>query len=311
MNPFHYSSDGLHAHMQLKQTHREWASYTVQYPTACPMRHEKNNTVLAEYFRPLNAIGAPLVILFHGIGDQLLVPCRLLARSLVKKGMACFILYSVFHSRRMPDEVKHRYPSLTPDEWFENYVISVTDVRQAIDWARGRTEIDMKKVGIIGISFGGFISAITMGIDDRIKAGVFLIAGGNSQKIARFSRKRSMRKGYNVTEEEYNRNQQVYRQYLGEVAEKGFENVTPPDRSFLIDPMTFGHCLQERPVLLLNALWDEYIPREATLDLWEASGKPAISWFPGTHTTFWLWYPLIRRKISRFLVSTFDTESSV
>jgi hypothetical protein len=75
--------------------------------------------------------------------------------------------------------------------------------------------------------------------------------------------------------------------------------------------MTFGHCLQERPVLLLNALWDEYIPREATLDLWEASGKPAIRWFPGTHTTFWLWYPFIRRKISRFLVSTFDTENSV
>ncbi len=311
MNPFHYSDDGLNARVQLKQRHREWEHYTVHYPTAHPTRHEKNNTVRAEYFRPLKVTGAPLVILFHGIGDQLLIPCRLLARSLVKKGMACFVLYSIFHSRRMPDEVKQRYPTLTPDEWFESYVISVTDVRQAIDWARGRTEIDTEKVGIIGISFGGFISAITMGIDDRIKAGVFLIAGGNSQKIGHLSRKRSMRKGYQVTEEEYLHNQQVYRQYLGEVDEKGFENVTPPSRAYLIDPMTYGHRLRERPVLLLNALWDEYIPRQATLDLWKASGKPPLSWFPGTHTTFWLWYPFIRRKITRFLVSTFDTESVV
>lgn len=301
----------MHAHMQLTQAHRDWERYAVRYPSAHPTRYEKNNTVLADYFQPLNAVDAPLVILFHGVGDQLLIPCKFLARSLVRKGMACLVLYSVFHSRRMPDEVKHRYPALSPDEWFENYVISITDMRQAIDWAESRPEIDTEKVGVIGISFGGFISAIAMGIDDRIKAGVFLIAGGNSPKIGRFSRKRSMRKDYNTTEEEYNHNQQVYRQYLKEVAERGFENVTPPNRAFLIDPMTFGHYLQERPVLMLNALWDEYIPREATFDLWEASGKPAISWFPGTHTTFWLWYPFIHRKISRFLVSTFDTASKI
>ena len=311
MNAFHYASDGLQASIQLKQSQREWEQYAVSYPTAHPTRYEKNNTVLADYFQPRNAEGAPLVVLFHGIGDELLIPCKSLARALVRKGLACFVPYSVFHSRRMPDEVKHRYPSLTPDEWFEHYLISVTDIRQAIDWAKSRPEINAEKVGVVGISFGGFISAITMGIDHRIGAGVFLIAGGNSQKIGRFGRKRSMKKEYNITDEEYRRNQQAYRQYLSEIAEKGLENVTPPNRAYLIDPMTFGHRLQERPVLMLNALWDEYIPREASLDLWEAAGRPPISWLPGTHTTFWLWYPLIRRKISRFLISALDTENGV
>ena len=311
MNAFHYASDGLQASIQLKQSQREWEQYAVSYATAHPTRYEKNNTVLADYFQPRNAEGAPLVVLFHGIGDELLIPCKSLARALVRKGLACFVPYSVFHSRRMPDEVKHRYPSLTPDEWFEHYLISVTDIRQAIDWAKSRPEINAEKVGVVGISFGGFISAITMGIDHRIGAGVFLIAGGNSQKIGRFGRKRSMKKEYNITDEEYRRNQQAYRQYLSEIAEKGLENVTPPNRAYLIDPMTFGHRLQERPVLMLNALWDEYIPREASLDLWEAAGRPPISWLPGTHTTFWLWYPLIRRKISRFLISALNTENGV
>jgi len=304
MNPYHYTNNGPRATVKLLKNQRECARYAVEFPSARPTHHEKNNTVQGEYFQPPNAQNAPLVILFHGIGDQLLVPCRLLARSLVKKGMACFVLYSVFHSRRMPEELKQRYPALTPDEWLESYVISVTDVRQVIDWAEKRPEIDASRVALLGISFGGFISAIAMAVEDRVKAGVFLIAGGNSEKVARFSRKRSMR-GFRRTREEYEQNQSLYQQYLAEVAEKGFEHVDVPNRSYLVDPVTFAHNLRERPVLMLNAMWDEYVPQEATLDLWEASGKPELGWFPGTHTLFWLWFPLIRRRIARFLLTTF------
>jgi hypothetical protein len=106
------------------------------------------------------------------------------------------------------------------------------------------------------------------------------------------------------TEEEYDEIQREYAKYLTEVAEKGFENVTTARKSFLTDPMTFAYSLRKRPVLMLNALWDEYIPREATIDFWEACGRPDIGWFPSTHTTFWLWFPLIRRRIVHFLSST-------
>jgi hypothetical protein len=56
---------------------------------------------------------------------------------------------------------------------------------------------------------------------------------------------------------------------------------------------------------MINALWDQAIPREATDDFWEAAGKPPITWFPATHPTIWLWYPFIRHKIVRFLQSAF------
>ncbi len=306
MNPYYYSNSVPNAKLQLKQITASWLHYTVDFPTAHPTRHEKNNTVHGDYFQPRNTDNAPLVVLFHGIGDQLLIPGKFLARALVNQGMACFVLYSIFNSRRMPEMVKQRYPTLTPEEWFESYQISVTDVRQAIDWANVRAEIDKEQVAVLGISFGGFISAIAMGIDERIKAGAFLIAGGNSEKIHRKSRKYSMKKGFKQhTEEEYNEIQSDYAHYLAEVVEKGFENVTPIRKNFLIDPMTFTSYLRGRSVLMLNALWDEYIPKEATLDFWEACGKPTINWFPGTHTTFWLWYPLIHRKIAHFLSSTF------
>lgn len=306
MNPYNYPNNEANANLQLKQTTPRWLRYAADFPTAHPTRHEKNNTVRGEYFQPRDANHAPLVILFHGIGDESLIPCKLLARALVKKGMACFALYSVFHSKRMPEVVKQRYPLLTPEEWFESYQISVTDIRQVIDWANSQAEINKEQVAVIGISFGGFVSSIAMGIDKRIKAGVFLTSAGNSVKIGQKSRKDAMKKAYRRPDAEYNHTQKLYKQYLAEVAEKGFEKVTPPRQSFLTDPMTFASYLRGRPVLMLNALWDEYIPREAALDFWEACSKPTISWFPSTHTTFWLWYPFISRKITRFLRSTFE-----
>jgi esterase/lipase len=252
---------------------------------------------------------APLAILVHGWGDRSVIPCRLLARDLVKKGIACFILYLVFHSRRMPEAIRSRLPALTSEEWFEGYRISVINIRQVVDWAARRAEIDGDHIAVVGISLGGFISAIVMGIDKRIGAGVFVIAGGNSEEITWKSRSAVIRKQSTCTETECHHIYSLYPQYLVEVAERGFENVIPAKECFLTDAMTFAHCLRQRPIFMINALWDEAIPRRATLDFWEACDKPPIAWFPGTHATIWLWYPFISRKIGSFLRSSFGMQS--
>lgn len=308
IDPYSYLSSESHYNLHLKETTKKWLHYSVDFPSAYLTRYEENNTVRGEYFQPQNADSAPLAILIHGWGDHSVIPCKLLARTLVKRGIACFILYLVFHSRRMAEVIKSRLPVLTPEEWFEGYQVSVIDVRQVVDWANYRAEINKEKIAAIGISLGGFISAIAMGIDKRIGAGVFLVAGGNSEKITCKGRRSDYRKRYNYTDAEYYQNQKRYAQYLAEVAGKGVENVTPAKKSFLTDPMTFASYLQKRPVLMINAIWDEAIPREAALDFWEACGKPAIAWFPAAHASIWLYYPLISRKISRFLSSTFGMD---
>jgi len=307
MNPYSYTRTEPQFNLKLVQTTRKWLRYKVDFPTAFPLAYEKNNTVRGEYLQPRGVTKAPLVIFFHGMGDEILIPPKLLARALVKKGIACFILYSVFHSSRTPEGSKKQLPDLTNQEWFERYQISVIDVRQVADWAARREEINEDQIALIGISFGGFISTITMGVDKRIKAGVLIISGANAEKIVWKSRKGSMRR-YKLSEEEYYQNQKLFAQYLKEVAEKGFENVTPARNSFITDPKTFAPALRERPVLMLNALWDEYIPKETTLELWEACGKPEIAWFPSTHSTIFLFFPLISRKIIRFIQSTFANQ---
>ena len=54
-------------------------------------------------------------------------------------------------------------------------------------------------------------------------------------------------------------------------------------------------------MLMVNARWDEFIPREAVEDVWRACGKPEIMWLPTTHAGSWLYYPLIKRRVHRFL----------
>jgi len=306
VNPYIYQSDKQPFNLRLNKVTEKWSSYLVDFPSAFHSGLWGGSLARGEYFQPQGQGPAPLVILLHGMGDHSVIPCRLLARSLAGNGTACLVLYLVLHSSRLPLGMKERYPVFTSEEWFQIYQTSVIEVRQVIDWAGGRAEIEGGKVAVVGISFGGFISSIAMGIDRRLGAGVFIVSAGNSEKINHLSQLSALTKDYRRTEAEYQSLQQSYRHYLAEVDERGLDYVTPPQKGFLVDPMTYAYNLRKRPLLMINARWDEAISAEAVLDFWEACGRPDIMWLPATHATIWLWYPLISRKIAGFFKVSFN-----
>ncbi len=118
------------------------------------------------------------------------------------------------------------------------------------------------------------------------------------------SRIAKSRKEYRRPDEQYRENQKSYARYLIEVANKGFENVIPEQKNFLIDPLTYAPMLKGRPTLMINALWDEIIPQEASLDFWQACGECERISFPATHASIWMWYPWIVHRINNFLKSS-------
>lgn len=306
-NPYYYLRQNLNAVCNLKRENESWISYSVEFPSALSMELLGNCGIKGEYYLPKNITRSPFVILVHGMGDRSVYPCRLIAHTLAKKGIASFIVFLVFHKLRDNAVIKKKYPNLSSEEWFESYQVSVTDIRQVIDWSICRPEIIQDKIAVVGISFGGMISTIAMGVEGRIKAGILVVSGGNSDKITRYSL--LMRWQYKHDEEEFRRAQKSYVQYLSEVEEKGFENVAVPKRSYLTDPMTFSVFIRNRPVLMLNALWDEMIPRVATLELWKSLGKPSLTWYPSTHASIWLWYPLMGRRIYTFIKAALDGDT--
>jgi len=301
INPYTYTILNDGSNCILKEETNLWFHYAIDFHSAQSAKYLGNSQVQGEYLLPKTNGKVPLAILVHGMGDRSVIPCKLIARTLAKQGIASFILYLIFHTIRVPQHIKEKYPRLTPDEWFESYRVSVTDVRQVADWAVSRPEIDTDKISVAGISFGGFISSIAMALDPRLKSGIFIVSGGNSDKITKHSL--LLRRQYKLEETEFQDAQERYARYLNEVSKKGFENVEAVKNSYLTDPMTFAGYIRNRPLLMLNALWDEMIPRTATLDLWKAYGEPPITWYPATHASIWLWYPLMGRKISNFLES--------
>lgn len=308
MNPYTYPAAETRLNLQLVETTKCWWRYSFDFPPAFAASFYRTSAAAGIYLRPRSEKPVPLAILLHGMGDRNLVPLRLLARALATKGIACVIFFLAVHPTRIPEAARKHFPVLTPEEWLEVYQTSVIEVRQLIDWAGGQPEIrSSSSIAVLGVSFGGFVSAIAMGVDERIAAGVFVISGGNSEKINRTGMLSAMLGTYRRPDAEYRQIQESYMNYLAEVTEVGFENVSPPRQSFLVDPLTFARRLRQRPVLMINALWDERIPRGAALDLWNESGRPLIKWFPATHATIWLWYPAIRRQISDFLGAAFGT----
>jgi dienelactone hydrolase len=303
INPYVYSRQNNGVNCCLIKETSGWTRYAVDFTSAFSAKYLGNNKVKGEYFLPRAQGRVPLCIIVHGMGDRSIVPCRLIARTLVKKGIACFILLLVFHRERVTKSVRARYPKLTAEEWFESYQVSVTDIHQVVNWAVTRPEIDHQKIAVTGISFGSFIASIAMALDKRLAAGVLVESGGNSDKITRFSFLLS--KVYKSDPEKYRKDQQVYLKYLNEVTERGFEEVDPDKKTFLNDPLTFASLLNKRPLLMINAQFDEMIPRAATEDLWEAVGKPAIKWYPATHASLWLLYPFIGPVLSQFLTSVY------
>lgn len=297
MNPYSYDNNLSDVKLRLKKDTPRLLHYAVRFRSALDTGHPENSLVKGEYYLPRVERKAPLAILVHGMGDHSVFPCHLLARSLVKQGVACFIPYLTIHSRRIPQAMRGHMPYLTPEEWFRSYQTSVVDIRQIVDWAYSRTELDAQKVAALGISFGGFVSTIAMGIDKRIKAGVFIVTAGNTNKMSWLSKDSHYRKKYPRDEAEHLKLQDSYARYLKDIFDKGFENVIPDNQSFLTDPLTFASHLKGRPVLMINARWDKYIPRETVVEFWRACGQPPIKWIPSGHSSIWLWYPAIYRSI--------------
>ena len=306
VNPYLYPEQKPAFNLRLVKQNKHWRRYLVDFPVASPSCYPGGEIAKGEYYEPLERDNVPLAILIHGWGDHSVLPFKWMADGLLKRGIACFILYLPFHASRLPEEMKPRLARLTPDEWFIGYQMAVTDVLRIVDWASQNGHTNGRQISVIGLSLGAFVSSIAMGIDQRIKAGVFIVHGGNSGKIMQLNRVAKYRKEYRRPDEEYQENQKIYANYLVELASKGFENVTPEQKNFLIDPLTYAPMLKGRPTLMINALWDELIPQEASFDFWQASGECDRVSFPATHASIWMWYPLIVRRINNFLKSSLN-----
>jgi predicted esterase len=280
-----------------------WLYDEVSFPSDKHNRYQEDDIARAEYYRPTSGERFPLVMLIHGLGvvdDRDVVPCRLLARDMVRKGIAAMVF------KLIPTGEDGQSGVTRIDNWLELCQTVTINIRQIMNWAEERPELDASRIAILGISMGSNSAVAAMAVDHRVKAGIFIIAGGNMELAIWQSRSALAQVSHQCTRGKCHEIYSHYPQYLADVAEKGVGNVTPARDCFLFDSLTFAPQLRDRPLLMINADNDDFIPRESTMQLWHALGEPRLVWLPAQHTSIFRHYHAIRKEVIGFLESTFN-----
>ena len=116
VNPYDYKrSEKPEVRLTLKKTNSTYLHYSMEFPSNFESVYPENSIVKGEYYQPKVNHKTPLAILVHGMGDHSVIPCKLIARTLLKRRIACFILYLTIHSKRLPKAIRRSFPYLSSD----------------------------------------------------------------------------------------------------------------------------------------------------------------------------------------------------
>jgi len=189
----------------------------------------------------------PLVICQHGFTgnkESMLKTCMMLADA----GFVSVSIDAEKHGERKDPEVL-RSLNQDPAQLFQILTGTVEDVGKVIDYAGENLNVDLERVGMMGVSMGAIITLLAATSEERLKAVVSVIGGGNFQVLVR---KSSL---YRIGLE--TKHLEKFAQSAGELIRK-------------YDPISNVHLFRSIPVLLLNGERDDLIPLECASSLYEA-----------------------------------------
>jgi dienelactone hydrolase len=273
--PFAYTTRADYTQRAVRRT-------TVTFPSPVTTPHPLNNTVHAEYFQPVGPGPHPGVVVLHILGGDFEL-LRVVANHLAQRGVAALFVKMPYYGPRRDPASRRRMISKNPQETVEGMTQAVLDIRRAADWLADRPEIDPERLGITGISLGGIMSSLAGGVDTRFRKVGILLGGGNFADFV-----------WNVDHDEatdfrrdwiaQGRTRDEFTKLIGEV-----------------DPVTYGHRLATRRVLMIEAAHDEVIPPEYAVALYESIRppenatrthevrRPELVWLNAGHFTA-IWY---------------------
>lgn len=150
----------------------------------------------------------------------------------------------------------------------------VADIRNALSYLETRSEVDARRLGVLGVSFGGGHATYVASIDRRVRAAVAVSAVGDGEDWLR-----QMRRGYE------------WREFLDELDEARRERATT-GRDRVVDPTEdiMIPTPERRATNVKGSVPDRMVPRETALacadeildyrprDVLHRKGDTAILW---------------------------------
>ncbi len=151
---------------------------------------------------------------------------------------------------------------------------AVIGIRRLTDWAESEQEIDIQRVGLVGLSTSALVAGVAMGVDERIAAGAIFMGGGNLDEMFAYAQEPRIKKIRDT----------VIR-HSGKTAEE-LQRILKP-LFWDIEPVRYAANLDSSRVLYVDAKFDEYIPYSGREAFWHAAGEPErITFLHGHKTSF-------------------------
>lgn len=255
----------------------------VRFPSPVVTPDAENNTVHAEYFRPQGAgpdRPRPAVVVLHILGADFALS-RYIAARLADRGVAALFVKLPYYGERRPRGADRRFLSADLERTTLSMRQGVCDVRRAAAWLAARPEIDAGKLGVTGVSLGGIVASVAAAVDPTLNRAAFVLAGGDLARILwEMPEGRKYRAAW-------------------EASGRTFDDLKALTAPF--DPLTYAPRLVGKRLLMIAGNVDEVIPPASARALWNAAGRPPITWYDcGHYSAAGYLLPAVRQTVEFF-----------
>lgn len=169
---------------------------------------------------------------------------------------------------------------------------TVADNKRVIDWLEKQGNTDTNKIGIFGISFGGIKGSLLMPLEDRIRAGVLGLVGGDLPYILAHTTEKGLVKHRERLLRKHNLSLEDGEEILKSV--------------ITYEPNNFADYINPNKVLLVLARFDTVIPYKKGKELRKNMGNPETLVVPAGHYSAVVFIPYIKSFSHRFFMKRFN-----
>jgi|GEM_PF-1704568 len=259
----------------------------LRFPTALKSGVSENDTVYSTVYIPKHAAAKsiPAVIILHALGVYDAVNERYIAKSLASSGIASAIMELPYHMHRAPKGMGSGQFlfKVAPQNAMQAFRQAAMDAMRLTDWLCMQPFIDKSKLGVIGISLGGIIAALLIGLDERLSVCVNVLGGDLALTIW---------------------DSWLTRQFRRSIERQGITLDALRSMVYWINPTTYALRAKGKRFLMVMSEYDLFVPRRACIELWRALEHPPMIRLHTGHLCTQLSAPQLKDAIVSFLKMT-------
>jgi dienelactone hydrolase len=273
--------------VRLAEVRDRYLIYSVTYPSWVRTEYPSNNEVPAFYYQPRRTGKVPAIVMLHSYGTRGADVERKLCAHLAEQGIACFLPFLPYHGPRTPPGHESGQLMISGDveRTIQAVRQAVIDVRVAVDWLQARPEVDPHRIGCVGISLGGILAHLVMGIDTRFVAGVAILGGGQVADLMWTS--------------------VIMARVRAELERNGLTISELRRRLRVIEPITYAGFNRPRHVLMVEGRYDIVVPPRSARAMWRALGEPPLVWLDTGHYGATLISSQLSEMVAAYLLNQF------